>query len=71
MAFLTPRYVIYDTQMIVEKASLGNRDFVWHAVMLFIDFIGILIRVCIILLRSRIGSRRRRKGNYSGRSSRR
>ncbi|CAM9640771.1 unnamed protein product [Ascophyllum nodosum] len=65
-------YVIYDTQVIVEKASLGDRDFAWHAVTLFVDFIAIFVRVCIILLRNREGGdRRERKANPTGRTYRR
>eukprot|EP01104_Vermistella_antarctica_P016375 TRINITY_DN555_c1_g1_i5.p1 TRINITY_DN555_c1_g1~~TRINITY_DN555_c1_g1_i5.p1 ORF type:complete len:254 (+),score=87.06 TRINITY_DN555_c1_g1_i5:132-893(+) len=42
-------FVIFDTQMIVEKASMGNTDFVRHSLDLFIDFVAIFIRLLIIL----------------------
>eukprot|EP00903_Cladosiphon_okamuranus_P015222 g14068.t1 len=66
-------YVIFDTQLIVEKASLGDRDFAWHAMELFIDFVGIFVRICVILLRNseREGSSRSSKGSRTGRTARR
>jgi len=42
-------YVIYDTQIIIEKAHNGANDYVNHAMELFIDFIAIFIRILIIL----------------------
>eukprot|EP00752_Nemacystus_decipiens_P005180 g4700.t1 len=65
-------YVIFDTQLIVEKASLGDRDFAWHAMELFIDFVGIFVRICVILLRnSDKGRCRNSTGSRTGRTARR
>lgn len=42
-------FVLYDTQVIVEKRRMGSKDFVAHSLDLFIDFIGIFKRLLIIL----------------------
>jgi FtsH-binding integral membrane protein len=42
-------FIIYDTQLIVEKVHAGNRDVTVHAFELFVDFINLLIRILIIL----------------------
>lgn len=63
--------MIFDTQLVVEKASLGDRDFAWHAMELFIDFVGIFVRICIILLRNKQKGDRGSKGSRTGRTARR
>eukprot|EP00899_Mesostigma_viride_P006199 jgi/Mesvir1/15580/Mv03199-RA.1 len=42
-------YVLYDTQVIVEKASRGQKDVIMHALDLFVDFVAIFVRLLIIL----------------------
>jgi len=45
-------YVVLDCQLLVEKAVLGSRDVAWDALDLFIDFVAIFVRICIILLKN-------------------
>lgn len=42
-------FVLFDTQLIIEKRRMGSKDFVQHALELFIDFIGMFRRLVIIL----------------------
>nr|CAD7416915.1 unnamed protein product [Timema cristinae] len=42
-------FVLYDTQLIIEKRRNGDKDFVTHSVDLFVDLIGIFRRLVIIL----------------------
>lgn len=42
-------FVLYDTQMVVEKRRRGDDDYIWHCVDLFIDMVNIFRRLLIIL----------------------
>jgi len=42
-------FILYDTQLIVEKRRRGDDDYIWHSVDLFIDFINLFRRLMIIL----------------------
>lgn len=53
-------FVLYDTQLIIEKRRQGDRDFVGHSVDLFIDLIGIFRRLVIILTQKEQQKRNRR-----------
>ncbi|XP_064210741.1 bax inhibitor 1 isoform X1 [Tribolium castaneum] len=54
-------FVLYDTQLIIEKRRLGSKDFVTHSLDLFVDFIGIFRRVLIILTQKVIRDRNRNR----------
>lgn len=45
-------YVLFDTQLVVERASAGDMDQVQHALDLFVDFMAIAVRVLVILLKN-------------------
>ncbi|RHY77607.1 hypothetical protein DYB30_009940 [Aphanomyces astaci] len=38
-------FVLLDIEMIIEKASLGDRDFVMHSLCLFLDFVAFFVRL--------------------------
>jgi FtsH-binding integral membrane protein len=50
--FIACGYILYDTQLIVEKAVHGDMNYVKHAVFLFIDMVDLFVRILIILLKN-------------------
>ncbi|PKA66338.1 Bax inhibitor 1 [Apostasia shenzhenica] len=42
-------YIVFDTQVIIEKAHRGDLDYVKHALTLFTDFVAIAVRILIIM----------------------
>ncbi|GMH29778.1 hypothetical protein Nepgr_031621 [Nepenthes gracilis] len=45
-------YIVFDTQDIIERAHLGDMDYVKHALTLFTDFVGVFVRILIIMLKN-------------------
>jgi len=43
-------YVIYDTQMIIERAERGDKDEISHALTLFMDVFDLFIKILRILM---------------------
>ncbi|KAI7729521.1 hypothetical protein M8C21_017203 [Ambrosia artemisiifolia] len=54
-------YMVYDTQDIIEKAHLGDLDYVGHALTLFTDFIAVFVRILIIMMKNADEREERRK----------
>jgi len=42
-------FILYDTQLVMEKHRRGDNDYIWHSVDLFIDFLDVFRRLAIIL----------------------
>jgi len=42
-------FIIYDTQKMLNKASRGNTDYITDALELFIDFVGLFVRILVLL----------------------
>jgi len=45
-------YMVVDTQEIIEKAHLGDMDYVKHSLTLFTDFVAVFVRILIIMVSS-------------------
>jgi len=61
--FMFCGYILYDTQLIIEKADHGSTDFVWDALELFIDFVAVFVRILIILLQHTGKDKKKRREN--------
>ncbi|PSC72482.1 Bax inhibitor 1 [Micractinium conductrix] len=54
-------YVVYDTQVIVERSEAGACDELRDALSLYTDFVAIFVRLLVILLRSAEEKQRRER----------
>ncbi|XP_057304475.1 probable Bax inhibitor 1 isoform X2 [Hydractinia symbiolongicarpus] len=52
-------FILYDTQLIIEKRRNGDDDFIWHSVDLFLDFINIFRRTMVILANNKKDKRKK------------
>eukprot|EP00389_Voromonas_pontica_P004239 GDKH01006313.1.p1 GENE.GDKH01006313.1~~GDKH01006313.1.p1 ORF type:complete len:256 (+),score=38.02 GDKH01006313.1:116-883(+) len=44
-------YIVYDTQVVLLQVEQGQRDFVKHALNLYVDLIAVFVRLVIILMK--------------------
>lgn len=58
--FIMCGFILYDTQLIVEKHRMGNKDFIMHSLDLFIDFINVFRHLLVILTQKEQQSRKRK-----------
>jgi len=58
--FIFSAFVLYDTQLIVEKRRMGDDDFIWHSVDLFLDAVNIFRALLVILSKKEDNKKRRR-----------
>ncbi|KAF2362398.1 Bax inhibitor 1-related [Trinorchestia longiramus] len=56
-------FVVYDTQLIIEKRRFGNDDFIMHGLELFIDFLAIFKRLLVILTDKEAQNKRSKRRN--------
>lgn len=59
-------YVIYDTQIIIERAERGDKDEISHALTLFMDVFDLFIKILRILMelqKKQEAENRRKKRN--------
>ncbi|XP_038072642.1 probable Bax inhibitor 1 [Patiria miniata] len=54
-------FVLFDTQLIVEKCNNGDKDYIWHSVDLFLDFINIFRQLMIIMAMNSNNKDKRKK----------
>ncbi|XP_065052179.1 probable Bax inhibitor 1 [Rhopilema esculentum] len=52
-------FILYDTQLIIQKRKNGDNDFIWHSVDLFLDFINIFRRLMVILADNKESKKRK------------
>ncbi|GLT91133.1 hypothetical protein SLE2022_090360 [Rubroshorea leprosula] len=58
-------YIVVDTQEMIERAHLGDKDYVKHALLLFTDFVAVFVRILIIMLKSSMEKDEKRKKKRS------
>jgi len=56
-------FVLYDTQLIMEKFRMGDKDYVWHSLTLFMDLASIFKHILVLLANKEQNSRNNKKSN--------
>jgi len=54
-------FIMWDTQMIIEKRRRGDRDFIAHSLDLFIDFMQIFRKIMILLMQKEQGDKNKKR----------
>ena len=56
-------YIIYDTQLIIERAERGDKDVISHALLLFVDLFDLFIKIVRILIKLSEENKRKQEKN--------
>jgi FtsH-binding integral membrane protein len=56
-------FVLYDTQLIMEKFRMGDKDYVWHSLTLFMDLASIFKHILVLLADKEQNSRNKKRSN--------
>ena len=59
--FVACMYIIFDTQLIIERAEQGDKDVPTHTLMLFMDLFDLFIRIVQLLLKLQEDKDRKKK----------
>ena len=59
--FVACLYIIFDTQIIVEKAERGDKDVPTHTLLLFVDLFELFIRILQILIKLNEDNKKKEK----------
>lgn len=59
--FVFSGFVVYDTQIMIMKAERGSRDYLLHSLELYVDLVGIFVRIIRILQKKEDDKRRKKE----------
>ena len=59
--FVACLYIIYDTQMIIEKAERGQKDVPTHTMILFVDLFDLFIKIVQVLIKLSEDDKKKKK----------
>ena len=59
--FVMSAFILYDTHLIMEKFRIGDRDYVWHSLTLFLDLASIFKHILVLLADKEASSRQKKR----------
>ncbi|EKX73453.1 conserved hypothetical protein [Theileria equi strain WA] len=54
-------FVMYDTQLILKKFEAGGKNYMAHAILLYVDLVDLFIRVCDVLYKKEESKKEKQK----------
>jgi FtsH-binding integral membrane protein len=54
-------FILYDTHLIMEKFRMGDRDYIWHALTLFMDLASIFKHILVLLAEKEQSGRQKKR----------